>query len=157
MINATPIKRGSSSLLILFVVFVFVLCSLFMILYGAHVYTSIRDRVGTDFAHRMGISYITNKLRACDSHGGVIVENGNSALRLCAEPDSINPVYMYVYHYNGNIMEFVTQDIEDFNPSDGEIIIAADYFTITQITGGLSFEVGIGQENVSYTVSLKCI
>jgi len=150
------IKRGSSSLLILFVVFVFVLCSLFLILYGAYVYTNIRDRVESDFNKRMSISYVTNKLRACDVKDGVTVGDGNSSLRLTNEPWEEFPLYMHIYYYNGNIMEYVTQGAEPFDPNDGEIIMQAGSFTITQFPGGLNLIIGIGPEDIAYTVSLKC-
>jgi len=155
MSNANVVKRGSSSLLILFVVFVFVLCSLFLILYGAHVYASVRDRVDVDFSHRMGVSYITNKLRACDMKGGVAVMGDAATLRLCTAPDDPSPQYMYIYHYDGSIMEYTTQFTGDFDPYDGEIIMAADSLIIRQVPGGLRFHLGIGDKDISYTVSLK--
>jgi len=149
------IKRGSSSLLILFVVFVFVLCSLFLILYGAHVYTSIRDRVDVDFTRRMGISYITNKLRACDVYGGVTADEGAALLRLCSEPGDPLPLYTYIYFYNGSIMEYITQEASGFDPEDGETIMAAGFFWFEPVPGGLRFRVGAGAEEITYTVSLR--
>ena len=156
MNNAAAIKRGSSSLLVLFVVFVFVLCSLFMILYGAQVYTNIRDRVDVDFAKRMSISYITNKLRACDVRGGVTVGEGGASLRLCPSPDDDEPLYMFIYFHNGSIMEYTTQDLEPFEPDDGEAIMAADSFRVNPAPGGLKVYVRVGREDLEYTVSLKC-
>jgi len=149
------IKRGSSALLILFVVFVFVMCALFLILYGAHVYTTIRDRVESDFTHRMGVSYITNKLRASDAEGGVSVNGGGSSLRLSSEPDDPSPLYIHIYLFDGNIMEYISEDSEVSDPSNGEVIMAADFFNVQTISGGLRVNVGIESETISYTVSLK--
>ena len=157
MSSLAAMKRGSSSLLILFVVFIFVLCSLFLILYGAHVYTTIRDRVDADFSRRMGVSYITNKLRSCDVSGGVTVNGDSSSLRLCTEPDDPLPLYMNIYYYDGSIMEYVTQDLETFDPADGEIVMAADSFDVRPVPSGLMFKIGIGPDSISYTVSLKSI
>ena len=155
MDRTAVIKRGSSSLLILFVVFVFVLCSLFLILYGAHVYTNVRDRVDVDFTRRMGISYITNKLRASDVHGGVTVDEGAMSLRLCSEPDDPLPLYTYIYFFNGSIMEYITQEAGSFDPEDGETIMAAESFLVAPVSGGLKFSVGAGAEEIIYTVSLR--
>ena len=155
MSNAAVIKRGSSALLILFVVFVFVLCSLFLILYGAHVYSNIQNRVEDDFEHRMSISYITNKLRACDVQGGVTVEESGTVLRLCSEPDDVFPLYTYIYYFDGYIMEYVTQDIGLFEPEDGEIIMEVDSLIIVSVVGGLRININASQEIISYTVSLK--
>ena len=154
MDKTTAIRRGSSSLLILFVVFVFVICSLFLILYGAHVYTNIRDRVDADFTRRMGISYITNKLRASDTSGGVTVDGGG-VLRLCSEPGDPLPLYTYIYLLNGNIMEYTTQEAGGFDPENGETIMAAESFLVEPVSGGLRFRVGAGDEEIVYTVSLK--
>ena len=155
MSNTSGIKRGSSSLLILFVVFVFVLCSLFLILYGANVYTNIRDRVDDDHMRRMSISYITNKIRACDVRGGVSVDSGGSSLLLCADPDDPIPLYIHIYYFDGNIMEYITEDLEPFDPADGEIVMAAGHFAIEPVPGGFAVTVGTGGEDISYTVSLK--
>ena len=157
MSNISAAKRGSSSLLVLFVVFIFVLCSLFLILYGAYVYTNIRDRVDDDFARRMSISYITNKIRACDVRGGVVVNEGNSSLRLCAEPDEAQPLYIMIYYHEGSIMEYVTQDLEPFEPEDGEVVMKADSFSVTPVPGGLAVDVGTDKGDISYTVSMKCV
>ena len=156
MNNTAVIKRGSSSLLILFIVFIFVLCSLFLILYGAQVYTSIRDRVEVDFAHRMSISYITNKLRACDVKGGVTVEPGRPSLTLCAEPEDPQSLYTCIYYYDGSIMEYITLEDGPFEPSEGELIMRVDSFSIEQVPGGLQIQVVIDKEVISYTVALKC-
>jgi len=64
---------------------------------------------------------------------------------------------MYIYYYNGSIMEYITQDTEAFDPVDGETIMAADFFIVEPISGGLRFRVGINTEEITYTVSLKCI
>ena len=157
MNNAAAIKRGSSSLLIVFIVFVLVLCSMFLILYGAYVYGNVRDRVDADFTRRMGVSYITNKLRASDVRGGVTVENDSASLRLCAEPEAGIPLYIYIYHYDGNIMEYTTQELEPFDPGDGEVVMAADHFTVSPISGGFAVSLGVGPENISYTVSMKSV
>jgi len=155
MDKTTVIKRGSSSLLILFVVFVFVLCSLFLILYGAHVYTNIRDRVDADFTRRMGISYITNKLRACDVHGGVTVDEDSMSLRICSEPEDPVPLYTYIYFFDGSIMEYITQEAGGFDPENGETIMSAEFFLISPVSGGFRFRVGAGAEEIVYTVSLR--
>ena len=149
------IKKGSSSLLILFVVFAFVLCSLFLILYGAHVYTTIRDRVESDFDRRMSISYITNKLRASDVEGGVLLEDGGSSLILSAGQDDPSSLLIYIYFHNGSIMEYVMQDDDVFDPLDGEAIMAADSFSIQPVPGGLRTHIGVGQEIISFTVSMR--
>ena len=156
MDNASTVKRGSSSLLVLFVVFLFMLCSLFLILYGANVYHRIRDRVDADFTKRMSISYITNKLRACDVKGGVTIEDGNSSLRLCADPQDLYPIYIIIYFHDGNIMEYLTQELEAFDPNDGEVIMAADSFAAQPIPGGLLVRVGVDLREIEYTISLKC-
>ena len=155
MSSGASIKRGSSSLLILFIVFIFVLCSLFLILFGANVYNTIRNRVDTDFSKRMSISFITNKLRASDVSNGISILDDGSTLLLCSEPDEPFPQYIYIYHYDGSIMEYTTQDLEPFDFGDGEVIMAADSFTVERIKGGLSVRVGLDTEDIQYTVSLK--
>jgi len=127
------------------------------VLYGAHVYVNIRNQVDADFSHRMSISYITNKLRAYDLQGGITVRDGGSSFRLCADSQAPMALYTFVYYYNGYLMEYVAQDDAAFNPYDGERIIAVDSFTVRLIPGGLMFHVGIDNEVVSFTVSLKCV
>ena len=156
MNNTDAIKRGSSSLLILFIVFIFVLCSFFLILYGAHVYTNIRDQVDADFTRRMSISYITNKLRAYDVIGGVTIETDGAALLLCSEPEDPQAIFTYIYYYDGCIMEYITQEHALFDPGEGELIMEVDSFTVIQISGGLEINVGFDNEVIKYTVALKC-
>jgi len=104
----------------------------------------------------MGISYITNKLRASDTSGGVTVDEGG-VLRLCSEPGDPLPLYTYIYLLNGNIMEYTTQETGGFDPENGETIMAAESFLVEPVSGGLRFRVGAGDEEIVYTVSLKSV
>ena len=156
MNSSNTLRRGSSSLLVLFLVFVFVACALFLILYGAHVYDGIRKRVDDDFARRMSVSYITNKIRASDVRGGVEVGEDNNYLLLRSDQEAEAAQYIYIYHYSGNIMEYITQDLEEFDAVEGEVIMEASSFSVEMIPGGLAVVVSTHGEDIAYTVSLRC-
>lgn len=148
-------KRGSSALLIVLVVFVFMVCSLFLILYGANVYSNITSRSDADFSLRMRVSYITNKIRSCDTLGGVHILPGGGGVLLCENPETEVTLYTYIYHYGGYIMECITDDPDDFYPENGETVIEASSLYIREIPGGLSVTVGTDTGEIIYTVSLR--
>ena len=155
MNSTNSIRSGSSSLLVLFLVFVFVMCALFLILYGANVYDSIRIRVDDDFVRRMSVSYITNKIRASDVRDGVTVGENNSTLILRSDPEDEFAQFIYIYYHNGSIMEYITQDLEEFDADEGEIIMEVDSFSVYTIMGGLTMVVSTNGEIISYSVSLR--
>lgn len=156
MNDAIQKKRGSSALLILLVVFVFMVCSLFLILYGANVYRSITVRADTDFARRMSVSYITNKIRACDVRGGVEILNDGEGLILRAGLGAEKPLYIYIYHYGGFIMEYITDIPDEYDPENGENIMEATGLSVCKIPGGIDVTINTNIGEMTYTVALRC-
>jgi len=160
MKDSAPAKRGSSALMILLVVFVFMVCSLFLIMYGADVYRKITARSDADFTRRMCVSFITNKIRACEVRGGVEILPGGAGLRLRSDPET--PLYVYIYCFDGYIVEYITDLPEEFEPENGEAITPASSLSVREVPGGIEVTVGAPDglagevAEMAYTVSLRC-
>ena len=85
---ARPIKsKKNQSVQFLFTLVLFlglVLCSVFVITFGARVYENVGQRMEENFTGTTAISYVANKVRQMDEAGGISVyqDKGQDILKL---------------------------------------------------------------------------
>ena len=110
----------------------FLLCALTVIAIGANIYKKNVAQTGNNYAQRVSIAYVTEKVRQSDNNGKVFVKNlfGQNVLVFQQEID--NDTYnTYIYSYNGYLMElFARDDLENFYPQTGQKIIEINSFDI---------------------------
>ena len=125
-------------------VFVFVLIGLFAVasltlsLIGLRVYRSVTDAAGENSDAQMLLSYLSNKVRAHDTVGGISVAQleGIPAMRFFETVEGDSYVTT-VYAYQGAVWESLAQANEPFEPENGERLIAADSLAFSLLSPSL--------------------
>ncbi len=117
----------------------FVLSALAVIAIGASIYKKNVGEMSENSSHRVGVAYITEKVRQADQNGMVQVEEifGENALVLSEElSDTIYNTY--IYDYDGQLMElFARSDLGTFYPQSGQKIMEIGSFDIEEVTEDL--------------------
>ncbi len=123
-----------SLVFVLFLVCIFVLCSLFIILFGGAVYNGIRER-GDEGALNTGLSYLTNKLRAYDEQGLISIESFDGEPVLALKSADLDVPYVtYIFCYDGALRELSADPSMDFDPAGGEPIVEAESLAIDALS-----------------------
>lgn len=121
--KTTPIKHQIDGLVALLLFGVFAVCVLAVLLSGADAYRRLTDRDMGAYERRTCVQYVATRVRQADAAGGVAVGDlgGTPALLLGAEEGYAT----WVYCHNGWLMELYAAEDGDFDPADGERVVAA--------------------------------
>lgn len=126
-------RRGQavSTLFIMLLFLVFVLCALFTVLTGGKVYENISARMEDNYTGSVALQYIANKVRQGDEADGIRVLDmeGTQVLELAQEIEGYEYI-SWIYYYDGSIRELFTSADSGLGLSDGIEIMEC---------GGLSF------------------
>ncbi len=96
---------------------VFVILSLFLVLIGVKVYEGVTQSSSANGEIRSTLSYLSNKVRAFDSEGGVDIEDKNGIGVLSLHQTIKDTDYVtYIYQKNGAIYEYFTEEEGDLPP-----------------------------------------
>ena len=109
---------------IISLLFGFVFCAVLIIALGASIYQRGVDSSTSNFDKRTASTYIVQKIRQCDEYGAISVgEIGNlPALTITKDIDGTSyTIYMYVY--NGYLMEVFARTDTAISPQSGQRII----------------------------------
>ena len=123
-------KRSLSSLAPFLLFVILTSCLLSVLLSGADLYQTITKRDQTSFDQRTLVQYLTTKIHQNDVRGQLAVGDFDSI------SDSGNTLHIYeeiegrtfctrIYCYNGNVYELFSVGGMDFEPSDGQMLLAA--------------------------------
>jgi hypothetical protein len=117
---------------VLLIFCLFAVCSLFLVLIGANVYTKIVGQMEANNETRSSLSYVANKVHAAGS-GEVSVQevNGQQTLVIASSLNS-GDYRTYIYEYKGSLMELFTGAKNSFTPGSGDKITAVSGFTMSQ-------------------------
>ncbi|MCR5735890.1 MAG: DUF4860 domain-containing protein [Lachnospiraceae bacterium] len=134
-------KRDRSIVDVLFILAlfaVFMLCSMFIVLFGAKIYKRVVADSDVNFSARTTQAYITEKVRSHDHDGGieVIYDDGGPVLKLNESYDGT--VYCtYLYEDDGYIKEITSS--EEYDPAYhmGQKILAVKSFDVDMISPSL--------------------
>jgi len=123
-----PVQHHIDGLITLVSFAVFAVCVLAVLLTGASAYRRLTARDQSAYDRRVGIQYVTAKVRHADSGHSIAVEDfdGVDALVLGAGGEYITRIYCY----DGYLTELFSAASDSLSPGDGERIMAV---------GGLSF------------------
>lgn len=154
-------KRDKSivdSLFLLVLLGVFLICALFIVLFGAKIYKNTVKSSEDSFFERTCCTYITEKIRQNDNSNGVslLEEKGNDVLKLTKDINS-NSFSTYLYCDDGYIKEYTRASDLPFDPSYGTNVIGASSFVVTKHSEHLLEFIVSNEEGVStdFFVSIK--
>lgn len=126
-------KRNISSILVLLLFAVFVICILAVLLTGARVYQNLAQRDQESYDRRTVAQYIATKVRQSDSEGLVFVapfdedaaQTEGDTLYLTEHLDG-EDYYTRLYCHDGYVRELFASCYDEFLPEDGEKIMEAE-------------------------------
>lgn len=127
---------------------VFVLSALSVIAIGASIYKRNVSDMASNYSHRIGSAYITEKIRQNDVYGAVQVKHVFEENVLVMTQDINGTLYdTYIYEYDGYLMELMARnDISDFYPQSGQKILKISNLEIEDASTSL-IKVIISLEN----------
>ena len=110
----------------------FLLSALTVIAIGANIYKKNVAQTSENYAQRVSIAYVTEKVRQSDKEGNVFVEElfGQNVLvfQQTVKGDLYNT---YIYSYDGYLMElFARADLNNFYPQTGQKILRIHSFDV---------------------------
>lgn len=117
---------------------VFLICALFIVLFGAKIYKNVVKSSDESFYERTSLSYISEKIRQNDnSHGVDIIEdNGNTVIILHQEIDNYS-ICTYIYTLDNSLMEFTTTEGNEFYKDYGTKIMDISDFKVEKRSDSL--------------------
>jgi len=125
------LKKGSTfkSIDILFsltLFSVFAMAVLMVLLSGGQIYQNVVNDIGVQFESRTSISYITTKLRRCDTKDSVKIEMyGDSEALVLSEMAEDGKFYeTIIYLHDGDVREQFIEAGKRFAPSSGMTILS---------------------------------
>lgn len=124
---------GGSMIAALLLTCVFAVSMLLTLVLGARVYQGVQARVAESAAQRVGLSYITAKVHAADTMGGVEAGSfgGLDAVLINQDIEGM-PYVTALYVTDGVLRELFCENLEDFLPEDGEAIQPAQALSVQQ-------------------------
>ena len=110
----------------------FLISALTVISIGANIYRKNVATTSENYAQRVSIAYITEKVRQSDVDGNVYVQKLFDQNVLVFEQTVNGSVYnTYIYSYDGYLRElFARADLDNFYPQTGQKILKLDSFDI---------------------------
>ena len=134
-------RQASHSIDVVFVLALFctfAMTVLMTLMLGTSAYNRVTDIMNQNYEDRTATGYITEKLRHCDSNGGIKAGqlDGRDALMLSRDIDG--ELYTtYIYYNDGYICELFTEADNQMSADAGEQIIRAAGLKVEQTEGGL--------------------
>lgn len=120
-------KPHSISVLFMLVLFtVFAVLSVLLIIVGSKVYGNIVDSQETNGNGRNILSYVTNKVRSCQTLGKVYIEEKEGVPVLVIEDKELETL---IFFHEGKLKEATISAGDDYNLHFGDIIAEVNDFT----------------------------
>ncbi len=139
-------KAHSIDIVFMLVLFsVFAIMSVMLILIGSNVYGKVIESQDINGNNRMVLSYITNKVRACQIDNGVYIEEKDGTKVLVVKTADGDDVYeMLIYEVDGKLKEATVASGDEYTFDFGDILAEVSDFdiSINDVTGVLTIKVG---------------
>lgn len=134
-------KRDKSivDVLFLLVLFgVFLLCALFIVLFGAKIYGNTVKNSTNEFNSRTSIAYVSEKIRQHDNAYGIEITglDKDSTIKLSQELDG-RVIVTYLYCYDNKLMEYTTNEGNVLNKQYGTYIMDLSGFDVKKCSDRL--------------------
>lgn len=118
---------------------VFLICALFIVLFGAKIYKNTVAASAESFTMRTGYTYITEKIRQHDNENGVVIEDtdNGSVIRLGETVDD-KVYYTFLYCDEGYLKEY-TGSNDTFDKALGAKIMEIKSLESIKVSDSLYF------------------
>lgn len=141
-------KAHSIDIIFMLVLFsIFAIMSVLLIMIGSNVYGKITSSQEISGNNRTVLSYITNKVRACQIENGVYMEekDGTDVLVIVSGDESYETL---IFENNGRLREATIAAGDDYNLEFGDVLADVSEFSmeLNTATGILSVTVGTQDE-----------
>lgn len=125
-------KAHSVDVLFMLVLFsVFAVMSVLLILIGSNVYGKIIETQEINGNNRMVLSYITNKIRACQSDNGIFIEEKDGTEVLVITTGTEEDLYeTLIFEEDGRLKEATIEAGDDYNLGFGDILTELSDFSV---------------------------
>lgn len=135
----------------LFVLFaVFTVCAFTMIMIGANVYQSTTEAMSRNYEKRIGLSYVTEKIRQWDQSGSISVGTFHEKQALIMEEKLHGRTYQtYLYCEKGGIRELMVRKDLKKEKLQGDMITQARDLKI-QKKGRMYHILIVGKDGTKY-------
>lgn len=116
----------------------FLICALFIVLFGAKIYKKTVFKNQQFFNARTSLSYITEKIRQNDNSNSINVLNNNGSSVLELKMNENNTCYStYIFCKEGMLMEYTANSNAPFSDTMGRKIMNASSFDIEKLSNKL--------------------
>ncbi|MCR5421818.1 MAG: DUF4860 domain-containing protein [Lachnospiraceae bacterium] len=145
------IKREKSIIDIIFVFIVFgilLLCSLFVVLYGAKIYKKTAHDMYINFNSRTALAYVTEKMHQYDKRGCVEVTiEGDNPVLILKQFVNNDEYYTYLYSDEGFLKELTVKSDIGLIKNAGTKILKLKDFSAKKISDSLYKFIIVDEEN----------
>ena len=154
-------KHIIDTVFVICLMLLFLTCALAVIAIGANIYKKNVAQTNDNYAQRVSIAYVTEKVRQSDIHGDIFVKDLFGQNVLVFQTDINGDLYnTYIYSYNGYLMElFARDDLKNFYPQTGQKILEINSFVVesvnSQLLKAIITETDGEEETVYITVHSK--
>lgn len=128
-------RKSSHSVDLLFTVslfFVFAFCAVSVIVLGAGVYRSAAQSLEEQFSARTALSYVSEKIRRCDTPEAVSVEESGEGSILRVDTTEEGKEYStYIYCREGWLCELFLPSERKFSPEAGQQLLELSGFSVS--------------------------
>lgn len=129
-------KRDKSIVDILFILAlfaVFLICALFIVLFGAKIYGNTVKNSKIGFNSRTSLAYITEKIHQHDNSNGLeITGEGSDTTIALSQTVNGRDIVTYMYCYDNQLMEYTTNKGNVLNKQYGTYIMGLSEFDAMQ-------------------------
>ena len=151
-------SEAINGLLVFLIYGMFALFALFLVVIGARVYKNVVTTGDSNAAVRTGFCYISNKVRMYGGKGSVSLEERDGYQVLTLRSLISDGEYETRIFYNDGVLweQFAPAGI-DFDPGDGEKIVALSAFSMEDDgAGGLCLSAA-APDGLSHSMRLSCL
>lgn len=135
----TSKKHVIDTVFVICLMLLFLLSALTIIAIGASIYKKNVAQTNDNYAQRVSIAYVTEKVRQSDSSGAIFVRELFGQNVLVFQQEVNGDLYnTYIYCHEGYLMElFARDDLESFYPQTGQKILKINSFMIEKASDDL--------------------
>lgn len=127
------------SVFVICLLLLFLISALTVISIGASIYKKNVEQTSENYAQRVSIAYVTEKVRQSDLKGNVFVQELFGTNVLVFQQTVNGDLYnTYIYSYDGYLMElFARADLNNFYPQTGQKILKLHSFDVEKTKDNL--------------------
>ena len=154
--NSRFMPQGVFSVVICLML-LFLLSALTVIAIGANIYKKNVAQTNDNYAQRVSIAYVTEKVRQSDVSGSIFVRELFGQNVLVFQQELNGDLYnTYIYSYEGYLMElFARDDLQSFYPQTGQKILKINSFIIEKASEDLLRATITEEDGVEETVYIS--